>query len=65
MQCTQVWQGSENILALVHEAQEHSKAITSLSVLHSESEEKLYSGSLDRSIRVRTWSRFSFLGKRG
>lgn len=47
-----VWQGSENILALVHEAQEHSKAITSLSVLHSESEEKLYSGSLDRSIRA-------------
>ncbi|ONM28247.1 Transducin/WD40 repeat-like superfamily protein [Zea mays] len=32
--------------------QEHSKAITSLSVLHSESEEKLYSGSLDRSIRA-------------
>ncbi|XP_022682940.1 putative E3 ubiquitin-protein ligase LIN-1 [Setaria italica] len=45
-----VWEGSENILRLVHEAQEHTKAITSLSVLHSE--EKLYSGSLDRTIRV-------------
>ncbi|CAD6240689.1 unnamed protein product [Miscanthus lutarioriparius] len=45
-----VWEGSESILRLVHEAQEHAKAITSLSVLHSE--EKLYSGSLDRSIRV-------------
>ncbi|CAL4959147.1 unnamed protein product [Urochloa decumbens] len=45
-----VWEGSENILRLVYEAQEHTKAITSLSVLHSE--EKLYSGSLDRSIRV-------------
>lgn len=52
MQCTQVWEGSENILRLVHEAQEHTKAITSLSVLHSE--EKVFSGSLDRSIRVRT-----------
>lgn len=47
-----VWEGSENILRLVHEAQEHTKAITSLSVLHSE--EKIFSGSLDRSIRVRT-----------
>ncbi|KAG2594683.1 hypothetical protein PVAP13_5KG011400 [Panicum virgatum] len=45
-----VWEGSENILRLVHETQEHTKAITSLSVLHSE--EKLYSGSLDRTIRV-------------
>ncbi|OEL31842.1 putative E3 ubiquitin-protein ligase LIN-1 [Dichanthelium oligosanthes] len=45
-----VWEGSENILRLVHEAQEHTKAITSLSVLHSE--EKLYSGSLDRTIKV-------------
>ncbi|XP_025819459.1 putative E3 ubiquitin-protein ligase LIN [Panicum hallii] len=45
-----VWEGSENILRLVHEAQEHTKAITSLSVLHSE--EKFYSGSLDRTIRV-------------
>ncbi|CAO2175201.1 unnamed protein product [Urochloa humidicola] len=45
-----VWEGSENILRLVHETQEHTKAITSLSVLHSE--EKIYSGSLDRTIRV-------------
>ncbi|WVZ72933.1 hypothetical protein U9M48_021315 [Paspalum notatum var. saurae] len=45
-----VWEGSENILRLVHEAQEHTKSITSLSVLHSE--EKLFSGSLDRTIRV-------------
>ncbi|KAJ1281869.1 hypothetical protein BS78_03G006500 [Paspalum vaginatum] len=45
-----VWEGSENILRLVHEAQEHTKSVTSLSVLHSE--EKLFSGSLDRTIRV-------------
>ncbi|EEC70236.1 hypothetical protein OsI_01010 [Oryza sativa Indica Group] len=45
-----VWEGSENILRLVHESQEHTKAITSLAVLHSE--EKLFSGSLDRTIRV-------------
>ncbi|KAF0917346.1 hypothetical protein E2562_017519 [Oryza meyeriana var. granulata] len=45
-----VWEGSENILRLVHESQEHTKAITSLAVLHSE--EKLYTGSLDRTIRV-------------
>ncbi|PNT70211.1 hypothetical protein BRADI_2g07750v3 [Brachypodium distachyon] len=45
-----VWEGSENILRLVHESQEHTKAISSLSLLHSE--EKLYSGSLDRTIRV-------------
>jgi WD40 repeat protein len=46
----QVWEGSENILRLVQESQEHTKAITSLSILPSE--EKLYSGSLDRTIRV-------------
>ncbi|CAM0880521.1 unnamed protein product [Alopecurus aequalis] len=45
-----VWEGSENILRLVQESQEHTKAITSLSILPSE--EKLYSGSLDRTIRV-------------
>nr|CAB3475651.1 unnamed protein product [Digitaria exilis] len=45
-----VWEGSENILRLVHDAQEHTKAITSLSVMHSE--DKIYSGSLDRTIRV-------------
>uniref|UniRef100_A0A0E0BZG5 RING-type E3 ubiquitin transferase n=2 Tax=Oryza meridionalis TaxID=40149 RepID=A0A0E0BZG5_9ORYZ len=45
-----VWERSENILRLVHESQEHKKAITSLAVLHSE--EKLFSGSLDRTIRV-------------
>ncbi|KAI5006129.1 hypothetical protein ZWY2020_033372 [Hordeum vulgare] len=45
-----VWEGSENILRLVQESQEHTKAITSLSILPSE--EKLYSGSMDRTIRV-------------
>ncbi|TVU22994.1 hypothetical protein EJB05_32719, partial [Eragrostis curvula] len=45
-----VWEGSENILRLVHESQEHSKAITSLAVLHSE--DKIFSGSLDKTIRV-------------
>ena len=51
----QVWEGSENILRLVHESQEHSKAVTSLSILPSE--EKLYSGSLDRTIRVYNFGR--------
>ena len=46
----QVWEGSENILSLVHESQEHAKAITSLAVLHSE--EKIFTGSLDKTIRV-------------
>ncbi|GJN06533.1 hypothetical protein PR202_ga24268 [Eleusine coracana subsp. coracana] len=45
-----VWEGSENILRLVHESQEHAKAITSLAVRHSE--EKIFSGSLDKTIRV-------------
>ncbi|XP_006645675.2 LOW QUALITY PROTEIN: putative E3 ubiquitin-protein ligase LIN [Oryza brachyantha] len=45
-----VWGGSESILRLVSESQEHTKAITSLAVLPSE--EKLFSGSLDRTIRV-------------
>uniref|UniRef100_A0A0D9UYS1 RING-type E3 ubiquitin transferase n=1 Tax=Leersia perrieri TaxID=77586 RepID=A0A0D9UYS1_9ORYZ len=45
-----VWEGSENILRLAHESQEHTKAITSLAVLQSE--DKLFSGSLDRTIRV-------------
>ncbi|XP_073000481.1 putative E3 ubiquitin-protein ligase LIN [Typha latifolia] len=45
-----VWEGSENLLHLVHEAREHSKAVTNLVMLQG----KLYSGSLDKSIRV--WS---------
>ncbi|GJN38208.1 hypothetical protein PR202_gb27230 [Eleusine coracana subsp. coracana] len=45
-----VWEGSENILRLVHESQEHAKAITSLAVRHSE--DKIFSGSLDKTIKV-------------
>ncbi|KAL5768811.1 hypothetical protein ACOSP7_015355 [Xanthoceras sorbifolium] len=47
-----VWTGRGSILHLVQEVREHTKAVTSLSVLHSG--EKLYSGSLDKTVRV--WS---------
>ncbi|RWW06712.1 hypothetical protein GW17_00029939 [Ensete ventricosum] len=40
----------ESILHLVHETNEHSKAVTSLAT--SQSGEKLYSGSLDKTVRV-------------
>ncbi|KAJ8479726.1 hypothetical protein OPV22_023453 [Ensete ventricosum] len=45
-----VWKGDESILHLVHETNEHSKAVTSLAT--SQSGEKLYSGSLDKTVRV-------------
>ncbi|KAK1289507.1 putative E3 ubiquitin-protein ligase LIN-1 [Acorus calamus] len=47
-----VWSGKDSLLHLLQEAQDHSKAVTSLEILQSG--EKLYSGSLDRSVRV--WS---------
>ncbi|KAK6944946.1 U-box domain [Dillenia turbinata] len=47
-----VWTGKGNILQLIQETREHSKAVTSLAILQSG--EKLYSGSLDRTARV--WS---------
>ncbi|XP_068653023.1 putative E3 ubiquitin-protein ligase LIN [Aristolochia californica] len=47
-----VWTGRGSLLHLTSEVQEHSKAVTSLVVLQSG--EKLYSGSLDKSIRA--WS---------
>ncbi|XP_064943831.1 putative E3 ubiquitin-protein ligase LIN isoform X2 [Musa acuminata AAA Group] len=43
-----VWKGDESILHLVHETNEHSKAVTSLAI--SQSGEKLYSGSLDKTV---------------
>ncbi|KAG1335071.1 RING-type E3 ubiquitin transferase [Cocos nucifera] len=43
-----VWEGNENLLHPVHETREHSKAVTSLAV--SNSGEKLYSGSLDKTV---------------
>ncbi|KAK1266062.1 putative E3 ubiquitin-protein ligase LIN-1 [Acorus gramineus] len=47
-----VWSGKDSLLHLLQETQDHSKAVTSLEILQSG--EKLYSGSLDRSLRV--WS---------
>ncbi|XP_008783309.2 putative E3 ubiquitin-protein ligase LIN [Phoenix dactylifera] len=45
-----VWEGNENLLHPVHATREHSKAVTSLAL--SNSGEKLYSGSLDKTVRV-------------
>ncbi|XXG48025.1 hypothetical protein AAC387_Pa02g2572 [Persea americana] len=47
-----VWSIRGTLLHLIQEVREHSKAVTSLAILQSG--EKLYSGSLDRSVRV--WS---------
>ncbi|GKV06638.1 hypothetical protein SLEP1_g18508 [Rubroshorea leprosula] len=47
-----VWNGRGNILHLIQEIREHTKAVTSLSILQSG--ERLYSGSLDKTARV--WS---------
>ncbi|CAN0901538.1 Putative E3 ubiquitin-protein ligase LIN-1 [Linum grandiflorum] len=45
-----VWTGRGSILHLIQEIREHSKAVSSLVVLHSG--DKLYSGSLDKTTRV-------------
>ncbi|KAM6583195.1 hypothetical protein CsatB_010197 [Cannabis sativa] len=47
-----VWTGKGSILHLIQEIREHTKAVTSLTILPAA--EKLYSGSLDRTSRV--WS---------
>ncbi|KAJ6844902.1 putative E3 ubiquitin-protein ligase LIN-1 isoform X2 [Iris pallida] len=47
-----VWEGGARILDLIQESHEHTKAVTSLSILQSG--EKLYSGSLDKTVRVWT-----------
>ncbi|KAI3446994.1 hypothetical protein Pfo_003659 [Paulownia fortunei] len=47
-----VWTSGGSELHLIQEIHEHTKPVTSLVVLHSS--EKLYSGSLDRTVRV--WS---------
>lgn len=47
-----VWGGGEDLLQLIQETREHSKAVTSLAI--SQSGDKLYSGSLDKSVRI--WS---------
>lgn len=45
-----VWTCKGTLLHLVQEIQEHSKPVTSLVMLHSAG--KLYSGSLDKTVRV-------------
>ncbi|XP_042388031.1 putative E3 ubiquitin-protein ligase LIN-1 [Zingiber officinale] len=44
-----VWKGGENLLSLLQETHEHSKAVTSLAIVKSG--DKLYSGALDKTIR--------------
>ncbi|KAH9308456.1 hypothetical protein KI387_036367, partial [Taxus chinensis] len=45
-----VWDGRKRTLQLIQEVREHTRSITCISV--SSSREKLYSGSLDKSVRV-------------
>lgn len=45
-----VWETGKRVPRLIHETREHTKAVTCLYV--SSSSDKLYSGSLDRTIRV-------------
>lgn len=45
-----VWTGKGSVLHLIQEVREHSKAVTSLTVLQSG--DTLYSGSLDKTVRV-------------
>ncbi|KAG6505469.1 hypothetical protein ZIOFF_037825 [Zingiber officinale] len=49
-----VWKGDENLLSLLQETHEHSKAVTSLAILKPG--DKLYSGALDKTIRVLSWN---------
>ena len=56
---TKIWSGKDkgkgksSILRLIQEIREHTKAVTSLIILPSGN--TLYSGSHDKTIRVRTW----------
>ena len=52
-----VWSVGGTNLHLLQETQEHSKGVTSLAII--ESEEKLYSGSLDKTIKVLKHQSFS------
>ncbi|KAI5383009.1 hypothetical protein KIW84_070422 [Lathyrus oleraceus] len=47
-----VWTLKDNVLLLLQEIQEHTKAVTNLTI--SESGDRLYSGSLDRTAKI--WS---------
>ncbi|KAM7519314.1 hypothetical protein LguiB_018276 [Lonicera macranthoides] len=47
-----VWSRKGSVLNLIQETREHSKAVTSFEVLQSE--ERLYTGSIDRTVRA--WS---------
>ncbi|KAL7093605.1 hypothetical protein ACP275_11G049800 [Erythranthe tilingii] len=47
-----VWRSGNSELNLIQEIHEHTKHVTSLAVVHSS--EKLYSGSLDKTVRVWT-----------
>jgi WD40 repeat protein len=46
-----VWTLKDNVLLLLQEIQEHTKAVTNLTI--SEPGDRLYSGSLDRTAKVK------------
>ncbi|GAY64555.1 hypothetical protein CUMW_234440 [Citrus unshiu] len=49
-----MWDSGKRVLRLIQEVREHTKAVTCLYV--PSSGDKLYSGSLDKAIRVYNWS---------
>ncbi|KVI01245.1 hypothetical protein Ccrd_020484 [Cynara cardunculus var. scolymus] len=49
-----VWTSRASVLYLIQEIREHSKAVTSLTVLQSG--DTLYSGSHDKTVRIHSWS---------
>lgn len=46
-----VWIVKDSLFRLLQETQEHTKAVTSLAI--SESGDRLHSGSLDRTVKVK------------
>lgn len=50
LSCFQVWDATKRVPRLIQEVREHTKAVTCLYV--PSSRDKLYSGSLDKTIRV-------------
>lgn len=54
----QVWDAGKRVLRLIQEVREHTKAVTCLYI--PSSGDKLYSGSLDKTIRVSLIIQLSF-----
>lgn len=57
-QILKVWTGRGSILHLIQQIREHTKAVTGLAILQSG--EMLYSGSLDKTARVRSNDSFTY-----